>query len=274
MIDWSAIYCKTDVNVSYELFIHKLSRLYFECFPLINVKRKKYDKPWITNGISKSIKKKQRLYCRYLKKGDISSRNKYVGYKNILTGVIRQRKKIYYFNLFKNVKGDMKKTWSQINKLLGKRKKSIPSHMYYNQNKVLGKASVAEAFNNYFVDIGKITQEKIPIPSSHFHDYLFNRIPVSLFFNPTSHTEIINVLSSMKSSASPGSDCIAARVVKACIHSIVNPLCFIFNESMSQGTVPDKLKTAMVIPIYKKGDKHDIANYRPIALLPFFFKKC
>ena len=36
---------------------------------------------------------------------------------------------------------------------------------------------------------------------------------------------------------------------------------------MSSGVYPDKLKIAKVIPIYKKGSKSDVSNYRPISIL-------
>jgi hypothetical protein len=46
------------------------------------------------------------------------------------------------------------------------------------------------------------------------------------------------------------------------------PLVHIFNASLSSGIFPDRLKLAKVIPLYKKGDVHDIKNYRPIY--PFY----
>ena len=92
----------------------------------------------------------------------------------------------------------------------------------------------------------------------------------SLFFRPTSIFEIIKFVSSLKSSKSSGSDDIAPRVVKECIHFFVEPLCAIFNRS--QGIVPDKLKVAKVVPVYKKDDNKNLVNYRPIALLPIFSK--
>ena len=46
----------------------------------------------------------------------------------------------------------------------------------------------------------------------------------------------------------------------------------IFNESITLGIFPNKLKHAKVIPIHKKGSPTDPSNYRPISLLSVFSK--
>ena len=44
------------------------------------------------------------------------------------------------------------------------------------------------------------------------------------------------------------------------------------NASIESGHVPDTMKLAKVIPIYKSKDKQMLNNYRPISLLPIFSK--
>ena len=52
------------------------------------------------------------------------------------------------------------------------------------------------------------------------------------------------------------------------ISVISQPLATILNLSITNGIFPDDLKKAKVTPIFKKGEKHDVNNYRPISVLP------
>ena len=44
------------------------------------------------------------------------------------------------------------------------------------------------------------------------------------------------------------------------------------NSAMTLGIFPEKLKLSKVIPLFKKGDKLDVSNYRPISILTCFTK--
>ena len=60
-------------------------------------------------------------------------------------------------------------------------------------------------------------------------------------------------------------DFTACRLFASC-----HPLTDIFNLSLSTGIVPEELKLAKVIPIYKKEDPEIFSNYRPVSVLPCF----
>ena len=49
--------------------------------------------------------------------------------------------------------------------------------------------------------------------------------------------------------------------------AILLPLCSIFNKSISEGKLPEPMKLAEVVPLYKSKEMDIIANYRPISLL-------
>ena len=84
--------------------------------------------------------------------------------------------------------------------------------------------------------------------------------------------EIICVISLLSNSAA-GYDGMPASIMKQLVGYFVQPLTFLNNKSIAQGTVPDELKIATVIPIHKNKDEQRIQNYRPISVLPFISKK-
>ena len=83
------------------------------------------------------------------------------------------------------------------------------------------------------------------------------------------HFKIVSKFSVNKSA---GHDNIGNFIIKKVQSEIVKPLTSIFNLYLSTGSVPEKLKIAKVIPIYKKSNVDVFSNYRPVSLLPCFSK--
>ena len=61
-------------------------------------------------------------------------------------------------------------------------------------------------------------------------------------------------------------------IIKQSIHHISEPLTHIINLSIYHGIVPDEMKIARVIPVFKSDDQSLITNYRPVSVLPSFSK--
>ena len=64
-----------------------------------------------------------------------------------------------------------------------------------------------------------------------------------------------------------GLDGIPARFVRDSASIIACPLRHVINLSLIQGIVPDDLKSARAVPIFKKNDKTEVGNYRPVSIL-------
>ena len=69
-----------------------------------------------------------------------------------------------------------------------------------------------------------------------------------------------------------GHDFISTKLMKISMDKLASPLCHIFNLSLTTGIVPDNMKLAKVIPIYKSGQTKSFNNFRPISILPAFSK--
>jgi hypothetical protein len=84
--------------------------------------------------------------------------------------------------------------------------------------------------------------------------------------------EIENIIKSLKSKNSCGYDDISVKILKVSLPFITAPLNYICNRSILSVSFPSCLKYSVVKPLFKKGDKKDIKNYKPISLLTSFSK--
>ena len=89
---------------------------------------------------------------------------------------------------------------------------------------------------------------------------------------PTTEHEVANLVKSLKGKQATGYDDIPQHIVKQCIQAITKPLTHIFSTSFREGVFPEQWKLAKIKPLYKKGDRQNIQNYRPISILLVFAK--
>ena len=76
----------------------------------------------------------------------------------------------------------------------------------------------------------------------------------------------------MKPKSSTGHDNISNKLIKSAKHILIKPLVLIINQSLNRGIFPSQLKLSKVKPLFKKNDKTQFSNYRPISLLPSISK--
>ena len=88
-----------------------------------------------------------------------------------------------------------------------------------------------------------------------------------IFLQPTGKEEIANIISSLNSSKASGPNSIPYRILFLLKNDISKQLADLFNLSFLTGVFPSVLKTAKVVPVFKKDSKLDYSNYRPISLL-------
>ncbi|KAG8328599.1 hypothetical protein J6590_106427 [Homalodisca vitripennis] len=88
----------------------------------------------------------------------------------------------------------------------------------------------------------------------------------SFYIPKASSGKVIKIINEMKKK-SPGIDNIRIQDIIEC-ESVASPLITkMINTSIKSGRFPDKLKTAIVRPIYKGDDHKEFKNYRPISIL-------
>ena len=87
-----------------------------------------------------------------------------------------------------------------------------------------------------------------------------------------SYVDFSLALDKLSSTAAPGPDGIPAIMLKKGKNTICHILNEVFKTSFHQGDIPELLKKAFVIPIFKNGSKAEPANYRPVSLTSHLIK--
>jgi hypothetical protein len=214
----------------------------------------------------------------YRYNNDIKVIKYYKHYCNILSKVIQAAKKNYYNKTIMESTNKMKTTWRIINAEQGKLKNDTDIESIKIDNKVITNTSqMAETFNKYFLTIansissGKNNQGNVQNSIKYLTNNSLGPIPNNNW-QYTSTIEIKKIIISLRTKKSYGYDEVSIRILKLSAQFIISPLTYICNKSLNSGVFPDRLKYAIVRPIFKKGNKLDISNYRPISLLSTFSK--
>ena len=271
---WTEVIDNDDPNESYNIFYNKLYNLYNKAFPIKTYTSrilKSHQKPWMTKGIQRSLKNKNKLYKKSIKRPTPDNKLKYKQYRNKLHHLIRISKKRHYIEKFEQTQGNVKKTWSLINEVMNKNKsnKNFPNTFTYNENEITDPYEIANKFNEYFANVGPKLAGKVPSSSLTFKSFLDNQNHYESFFvDPATEDEVERELLKIDPTKSTGIDELSPKVIRQIAPLIKKPLVSIFNKSFTTGIIPDKLKTSLITPVYKNEDKCLFSNYRPVAVLP------
>ena len=155
-----------------------------------------------------------------------------------------------------------KSYWKIINRVMNRcRAPKIPP-LLVNNIFILNCSEKAKLFIDFFSKhcISNVTSSVLP-PLNLLTDKKIDHVSIQ-------GDEIISFIRNLNPSKATGSDGISGRMLLLCDNSVVLPLKIIFQNILVTYTYPDMWKLANVTPIFKKGNKQLIKNYRPTSLLP------
>ena len=116
------------------------------------------------------------------------------------------------------------------------------------------------------------TSHNVPPSNKCFSSFITQPLRNSIFIQYIAPQSIIDIVNKVKPKSSSGQDEISTKLMKTTITHIINPISNIINQSLQTGIVPDKMKIAKVVPIFKSSNQSLLKNYRPISLLSAFLK--
>ena len=249
---------------------------------------------FMTRKLSKAIMKRSKLRNRFLKEKSETSRKAYNIQRNYCVNLLRKSKREYFANIKINNIAHNKKFRQTVKPLFSDKinhRETI--NLIDNEITLSNDEEIAETFNKYFCKIAK--NLSLPeSPSIKEPSVELCTVPVILALEKhkdhPSITSIKNKMTSMDSpkfsfrfvslnetlnrvnklnckKASQATD-IPVKIIKENKDVISFYVFHNFNNALSGCSFPTALKYADVRPAFKKDDKTDKENYRPISILP------
>ena len=260
--DWESLLDCADINSMCDMFYSLLMASIRIHIPQTKI-RATFGPPWFTPELTRLIKTKEKARRKYLR---LQSDETYSVFRN-LRSQVKSLSTIAYRNFISHAENhiskDPKYFWKFVNSKRGSSR--IPGEMHLDDSTLNDPQSIVDGFAKYFT--------RVYLPPSNLNNspcYRYEDGPIGLL--DFSEDEIIVACKMLKPDFTAGFDLIPAFLAWDCAHVLAKPLRHLFNTALQLHTFPERWKVANVCPIFKSGDKSDIGNYRPIALLSNFSK--
>jgi len=200
--------------------------------------------------------------------------NTYKTYRNVYNSTLRTAKKLHFEKKLNENQNNLKKTWDILRSAIntGGQKREPISELFVNGIKHTDPVSIASVLNKFFTTAPQKIADALPPSTDPPEVYFNNPVAFSLSTSPVTQTEIVNATAQLLPKKSEDFNGLSMYFIKKFINVLSLPLLHIITKSFETGTIPNQLKIAKVVPIFKGGDRLSPDNYRPISLLPNFSK--
>ena len=243
-----------------------------------------------------------RLRNRFLRTRCIRDKEAYNKQRNYCVSLIRKTKQQYYNNLDHRKVADNKSFWKYIKPLFSDKSSNSNKITLVERDLILEKNDdIVEIFNDFFTSVSNLN---IPRYKDLFTDIdqiknLIEHPILRIIEQNKNHLSIIatnnenmdrrfsfqeitksegnqEILNLDSSKACQKSD-IPTKIIKANSNIFTEVIHEEFNRGLEVGNFPCTMKLANVTPVYKKGNRSEKGNYRPVSILPNIskvFERC
>lgn len=263
--DFSHVLATDDPNVASAALIGTIQSIINEHTKIIHVpKINRNIKPWITPGLLRCIRHRDRLHRKARKSPDnLILHTTYKRYRNFCNGLLRKLKTLHDRHELNKAKHNPKALWNKIKDITNTKRICAPPTELLNT-----KADPKAAINNtchFFATIGAELASNIPATS--LQPIKLRSSKNSFVILEVDESEVESIIMNLKQDSATGWDGIPTTLLRACRSTLVPLITHIINISITKGVFPEPFKRALVHPIHKGGTRDCVNNYRPISVL-------
>ena len=251
---------------AYEQFNNIFESSYDEAFPIKTKVITPLDlqKPWVNDILKRRIKIRENLNTLSRKKK--INRKVFAVFRNRVTSQLRSAKAKYFEEQFERCSDNIKKTWEVINSVIKSKKVNSKIILSDDDGNHCDESKIPSEFIQHYASVPQQLASKIPTSEKNASSYLSDRVKQSFFMSPITPEEINLIIADLNDNGNKVHS-IAISVLESCKHIISPILSHLINLFVEQGYFPDDLKVGCITPIFKKGDKEKVNNYRPVCSL-------
>lgn len=271
-IDLQPIYGNNDPHLAMEYLINSIHTALDKNTIVKKLSRRnKVIKPWITPGLLKCTRNRDRMHKNAKKQPNNQILNiTYKRYRNFCNKLLKKIKRDYDKKIIEKAGNSNKKIWEAIKTITNTTKSKTSAYELLIQNDI---QNSIDNVNQYFANIGDVLASKILQSNLDTPNLNSNNPPTNSFvLLDTDEDEVNNIITGLKNTSATGWDKIPNKLLKNYRKILIPHITYIFNNCLAAGTFPNCLKKSVIHPIHKTGDRDRVNNYRPISILPSISK--
>jgi Reverse transcriptase (RNA-dependent DNA polymerase)/Endonuclease-reverse transcriptase len=232
------------------------------------VLRQSNDPPWYNKNIRYLKKQTRLLHAKFKKTRQQADYEKYSEARKNLNREKRDRETTFLSeNLDTMLKESQKRFWSYVKFKTKGQHSSVPTLKSESGELHSDPVEKANILNKHFQTVFTPHQnDSLPSFSSRTDETL------SLTDITLAKAGIVNLIKKLNPHKSPGPDKISPKLLQLIPEEISDYLLLIFNKCFQQQDIPKIWKSANITPVFKKGNRSDPINYRPISLTSILCK--
>lgn len=268
-INWRDVFISNNVEQMCTRFTDILLQVESKWIPKVKKRANGTNNPqWMTNDIKVIINRKRKAYAKYKSSKSDNDFRHYIATKRHCERAVKKAKRNLEISISQQSKTNPKKFYQYI-----RSKKTVKDKVGpikdVNSRLVSDSKNMAEILNSFFHSVF-ITEDVSALPNVN---YMFTRSENEMLkIDEITESDIVKHLRKLDPNKSTGADQLSARLLRECQDELLLPLKLLFNKSLQERSVPNLWKCANVTPIFKKGNKCEAGNYRPISLTSVVIK--